>query len=177
MIIILAVFQCLPFSFIRLTDQNLQLLDPKVLYSKVIFLRALTVLRVNLQLICCYCMALFTECFVSLVSFHFISHYIAMPFTNGDLLEPAATDNTSLNSASAVISPAEICIKNVDVNTFSSYSMSFQVAFLKLNGVYVLVSLQLRCRNDSILSTVPEPPDQSSIVRRSKENPNSQYKW
>ncbi|KAI2666104.1 Caspase recruitment domain-containing protein 11 [Labeo rohita] len=59
----------------------------------------------------------------------------AMPFTNGDLLEPAATDNTSLNSASAVISPAEICIKNVDVNTFSSYSMSFQVAFLKLNGV------------------------------------------
>ncbi|XP_042576046.1 caspase recruitment domain-containing protein 11-like isoform X1 [Cyprinus carpio] len=70
----------------------------------------------------------------------------AMPFTNGDLLEPAATDNTSLNSASAVISPAEICYKN------------------------------LRCRNDSILSTVPEPPDQNSIVRRSKENPNSQYK-
>uniref|UniRef100_A0A672MPE7 Caspase recruitment domain family member 11 n=1 Tax=Sinocyclocheilus grahami TaxID=75366 RepID=A0A672MPE7_SINGR len=27
-------------------------------------------------------------------------------------------------------------------------------------------SLQLRCRNDSILSTVPEPPDQNSIVRR-----------
>ncbi|KAK2916583.1 hypothetical protein Q8A67_000957 [Cirrhinus molitorella] len=71
----------------------------------------------------------------------------AMPFTNGDLLEPVATDNTSLNSASAVISPAEICFKN------------------------------LRCRNDSILSTVPEPPDQSSIVRRIKENPNSSHKY
>ncbi|XP_016137503.1 caspase recruitment domain-containing protein 11-like [Sinocyclocheilus grahami] len=70
----------------------------------------------------------------------------AMPFTNGDLLEPAATDNTGLNSASALISLGEICCKN------------------------------LRCRNDSILSTVPEPPDQNSIVRRIKENTNSQYK-
>ncbi|KTF78258.1 hypothetical protein cypCar_00047007, partial [Cyprinus carpio] len=70
----------------------------------------------------------------------------AMPFTNGDLLERAATDNTSLNSSSAVISSAEICCKN------------------------------LRYRNDSIMSTVPEPPDQNSIVRRIKENSNSQYK-
>lgn len=101
-----------------------------------------------------------------------------MPFTNGDLLEPAATDNTSLNSASAVISPAEICYKNVGFNAFSSNLYISPSNFnLKANGVYVLVSLQLRCRNDSILSTVPEPPDQNSIVRRSKENPNSQYKW
>ncbi|XP_073713157.1 caspase recruitment domain-containing protein 11 [Misgurnus anguillicaudatus] len=34
----------------------------------------------------------------------------------------------------------------------------------------------LRCRNDSILSTAPEPPDHQSIVRRIKENPNSQFK-
>uniref|UniRef100_A0A673J5W9 Caspase recruitment domain-containing protein 11-like n=1 Tax=Sinocyclocheilus rhinocerous TaxID=307959 RepID=A0A673J5W9_9TELE len=48
--------------------------------------------------------------------------------------------------------------------------------YIIANCVYVLVSLQLRCRNDSILSTVPEPPDQNSIVRRIKENSNSQYK-
>uniref|UniRef100_A0A8C2J458 Caspase recruitment domain family, member 11 n=1 Tax=Cyprinus carpio TaxID=7962 RepID=A0A8C2J458_CYPCA len=78
-----------------------------------------------------------------------------------------STDNTSLNSASAVISPAEICYKNVGFNAFSSnFYISPSNFNLKANGVYVLVSLQLRCRNDSILSTVPEPPDQNSIVRR-----------
>uniref|UniRef100_A0A671RIX2 Caspase recruitment domain-containing protein 11-like n=1 Tax=Sinocyclocheilus anshuiensis TaxID=1608454 RepID=A0A671RIX2_9TELE len=106
--------------------------------------------------------------------FPFISHYIAMPFTNGDLLEP---DNTGLNSASAGISPGEICCKNVGFNALSSDLYISPSCFnLKANGVHVLVSLQLRCRNDSILSTVPEPPDQNSIVRRIKENSNSQYK-
>ncbi|XP_067238533.1 caspase recruitment domain-containing protein 11 isoform X3 [Chanodichthys erythropterus] len=70
----------------------------------------------------------------------------AVPFTNGDLSEPAATDNTGLTSASVMISPVEIYSKH------------------------------LRCRNDSILSTAPEPPGPQSIVRRTKENPNSQYK-
>uniref|UniRef100_A0A671RIW7 Caspase recruitment domain-containing protein 11-like n=1 Tax=Sinocyclocheilus anshuiensis TaxID=1608454 RepID=A0A671RIW7_9TELE len=82
-----------------------------------------------------------------------------------------------LNSASAGISPGEICCKNVGFNALSSDLYISPSCFnLKANGVHVLVSLQLRCRNDSILSTVPEPPDQNSIVRRIKENSNSQYK-
>ncbi|KAG1968533.1 caspase recruitment domain-containing protein [Pimephales promelas] len=64
----------------------------------------------------------------------------AVPFTNGDLSEHAASDNNTM------ISPAEIFCKN------------------------------LRLRNDSILSTAPEPPGPQSIVRRIKENPNSQHR-
>ncbi|XP_077069434.1 caspase recruitment domain-containing protein 11 isoform X2 [Siphateles boraxobius] len=70
----------------------------------------------------------------------------AVPFTNGDLSDHAASDNTGLTSASVMISPAEIFCKN------------------------------LRPRNDSILSTAPEPPGPQSIVRRIKENPNSQHR-
>ncbi|XP_067276197.1 caspase recruitment domain-containing protein 11 isoform X2 [Pseudorasbora parva] len=69
------------------------------------------------------------------------------PVTNGDLLEPAATENTGLTSTGAVISHAEIFYKN------------------------------LRPRNDSILSTAPEPPGPQSIVRRIKENPNYENKF
>lgn len=100
----------------------------------------------NLQVICSYRMVLFTECFqkefpVSLVSFYFISHYIAMPFTNGDLSEHSATDNTSLNSTSALISLPDICYKNVGFNAFSSSFYISPSSFnLKANGVYVLVS-------------------------------------
>uniref|UniRef100_A0A8C2E0L6 Caspase recruitment domain-containing protein 11-like n=1 Tax=Cyprinus carpio TaxID=7962 RepID=A0A8C2E0L6_CYPCA len=113
---------------------------------------------------------------VSLVSFLFISHYIAMPFTNGDLLERAATDNTSLNSSSAVISSAEICCKNVGFNALSPDLYISPSCFNWKQMVCMCLSLQLRYRNDSIMSTVPEPPDQNSIVRRIKENSNSQYK-
>ncbi|XDV12724.1 hypothetical protein PO909_001319 [Leuciscus waleckii] len=70
----------------------------------------------------------------------------AVPFTNGDLSEHAASDNMGLTSASVMISPAETFCKN------------------------------LRPRNDSILSTAPEPPGPQSIVRRIKENPNSQHR-
>uniref|UniRef100_A0A8C2E186 Caspase recruitment domain-containing protein 11-like n=1 Tax=Cyprinus carpio TaxID=7962 RepID=A0A8C2E186_CYPCA len=111
-----------------------------------------------------------------LVSFLFISHYIAMPFTNGDLLERAATDNTSLNSSSAVISSAEICCKNVGFNALSPDLYISPSCFNWKQMVCMCLSLQLRYRNDSIMSTVPEPPDQNSIVRRIKENSNSQYK-
>lgn len=69
-----------------------------------------------------------------------------VPFTNGDQSEHAASDNTGLTSASVMISPADIFCKN------------------------------LRPRNDSILSTAPEPPGPQSIVRRIKENPNSQHR-
>uniref|UniRef100_A0A8C1IUU5 Caspase recruitment domain-containing protein 11-like n=1 Tax=Cyprinus carpio TaxID=7962 RepID=A0A8C1IUU5_CYPCA len=108
-----------------------------------------------------------------LVSFLFISHYIAMPFTNGDLLERAATDNTSLNSSSAVISSAEICCKNVGFNALSPDLYISPSCFNLKQMVCMCLSLQLRYRNDSIMSTVPEPPDQNSIVRRIKENSNS----
>ncbi|KAG9343004.1 hypothetical protein JZ751_015222 [Albula glossodonta] len=37
------------------------------------------------------------------------------------------------------------------------------------SSVEILSKLYLRCRNDSIMSTVPEPPGNDSIVRRNKE--------
>uniref|UniRef100_A0A8C2E0N4 Caspase recruitment domain-containing protein 11-like n=1 Tax=Cyprinus carpio TaxID=7962 RepID=A0A8C2E0N4_CYPCA len=105
-----------------------------------------------------------------------VRNYLSMPFTNGDLLERAATDNTSLNSSSAVISSAEICCKNVGFNALSPDLYISPSCFNWKQMVCMCLSLQLRYRNDSIMSTVPEPPDQNSIVRRIKENSNSQYK-
>ncbi|XP_051995893.1 caspase recruitment domain-containing protein 11-like isoform X2 [Xyrauchen texanus] len=77
----------------------------------------------------------------------------ALPFTNGDLSELAAADSTSPTNAS---------LNNTPITPTPT-----------LGEMYIK---NLRNRNDSILSTVPEPPDQHSIVRRIKENPNSQYK-
>uniref|UniRef100_A0A8C1U6C4 Caspase recruitment domain-containing protein 11-like n=1 Tax=Cyprinus carpio TaxID=7962 RepID=A0A8C1U6C4_CYPCA len=102
-----------------------------------------------------------------------VRNYLSMPFTNGDLLERAATDNTSLNSSSAVISSAEICCKNVGFNALSPDLYISPSCFNLKQMVCMCLSLQLRYRNDSIMSTVPEPPDQNSIVRRIKENSNS----
>lgn len=36
-------------------------------------------------------------------------------------------------------------------------------------GLFLLSHLQLRYRNDSILSTLPEPPEQASLYRRERE--------
>ncbi|XP_051573713.1 caspase recruitment domain-containing protein 11-like [Myxocyprinus asiaticus] len=77
----------------------------------------------------------------------------AMPFTNGDLSELAAADSTSPTNANLMNTP-----------------------IIPTPTVGEIYSKNLRYRNDSILSTMPEPPDQQSIVRRIKENPNSQYK-
>uniref|UniRef100_A0A8C1U4V9 Caspase recruitment domain-containing protein 11-like n=1 Tax=Cyprinus carpio TaxID=7962 RepID=A0A8C1U4V9_CYPCA len=67
----------------------------------------------------------------------------------------------------------KICCKNVGFNALSPDLYISPSCFNLKQMVCMCLSLQLRYRNDSIMSTVPEPPDQNSIVRRIKENSNS----
>ncbi|TRY56517.1 hypothetical protein DNTS_015666 [Danionella cerebrum] len=69
----------------------------------------------------------------------------ATPLTNGDLSEPAPAENAGYGCTTITMPPGETYSKNI------------------------------RSRNHSILSTAPEPPDNQSIVRRNKENAESQF--
>ncbi|XP_056609040.1 caspase recruitment domain-containing protein 11 isoform X1 [Triplophysa dalaica] len=75
----------------------------------------------------------------------------AVPFTNGYPSEPSVTDNTSPANSSIISSPI---------------TLSYVAELSNKN----------RFRNDSILSTAPEPPDHHSIVRRIKETPSAPLK-
>ncbi|XP_039630870.1 caspase recruitment domain-containing protein 11 [Polypterus senegalus] len=74
----------------------------------------------------------------------------------------AATSSISMNGdLSDVASPG--------VDTISSNTTTFSNSSSSVNGFEVLNKLASRFRNDSIMSTIPEPPGNDSIVRRNKE--------
>uniref|UniRef100_A0A667YMR9 Caspase recruitment domain family member 11 n=1 Tax=Myripristis murdjan TaxID=586833 RepID=A0A667YMR9_9TELE len=68
---------------------------------------------------------------------------------------------------------------NLKAAGVSSHAQHVYNCAIHISHLFLL--LQLRCRNDSILSTLPEPPEQASLYRRQRERehdfPLRRYPW